>query len=66
MKRNRTGLPRLVDSAAENLAPAYFALVMATGAVSLAAQAVDYSFLARSPTGSGHGSPTPAWYIFCC
>ncbi|EGQ60984.1 C4-dicarboxylate transporter/malic acid transport protein, putative, partial [Acidithiobacillus sp. GGI-221] len=48
MKRNRTGLPRLVDSAAENLAPAYFALVMATGAVSLAAQAVDYSFLARS------------------
>ena len=29
MKRNRTGLPRLVDSAAENLAPAYFALVKA-------------------------------------
>jgi|UniRef100_E6QH96 tellurite resistance protein TehA-like permease len=48
MKRNRTGLPRLVDSAAENLAPAYFALVMATGVVSLAAQAVGDSFLARS------------------
>ena len=48
MKRNGSGLPRLLDSAAENLAPAYFALVMATGIVSLAAQAVDIPFLARS------------------
>jgi tellurite resistance protein TehA-like permease len=47
MKRNGSGLPRLLDSAAENLAPAYVALVMATGIVSLATQAMGIPLLAR-------------------
>ncbi len=36
-----------MDLATQNLAPAYFALVMATGAVSLAAQAMDLLLLAH-------------------
>jgi tellurite resistance protein TehA-like permease len=42
------GLVRLLDTAAKDLAPAYFALVMATGIVSLAAQAIGIPLLARS------------------
>ncbi len=38
MREIEKGLVRLLDAAAKDLAPAYFALVMATGIVSLAAQ----------------------------
>ncbi|CDQ09902.1 C4-dicarboxylate transporter/malic acid transport protein [Acidithiobacillus ferrivorans] len=48
MERNGRGLPRLLDAAVQDLAPAYFALVMATGIVSLAAQAMSIPLLARS------------------
>ncbi|WP_414041347.1 tellurite resistance/C4-dicarboxylate transporter family protein [Acidithiobacillus sp. M4-SHS-6] len=48
MERNVRGLSRLLDSAVQDMAPAYFALVMATGVVSLAAQAMGIPLLAWS------------------
>jgi hypothetical protein len=52
-----------MDFATQDLAPAYFALVMATGAVSLAAQAMDLLLLAHLLFWFNIGSYGTLWIL---
>ncbi|MDT0634324.1 hypothetical protein [Spectribacter hydrogenoxidans] len=46
MRRHRPTLPRLIDDGAAQLFPGYFAVVMATGALSIAAHLLAMGWLA--------------------